>query len=420
MEGRQSISEALVAHNVSRRNFLRFCAAMSAMLSLPADGEVVIAQALESGERLPVIWLHGQECTGDDESFLRASDPNISDLLLGVISLEYHETVMADAGDHAEGMLQRALERYAGRYILVVEGSIPTGDSAYYCMIAGRTMEDILLEAAKDAAAIVCVGACASWGGWPSSRPNPTSAKGVSSIVRGKPIVNLTGCPHNGQVFAATIVHFLTFGRLPDTDSVGRPLFAHGKRIHDNCERRAHFDAGQFVENWGDEGHRNGWCLYKMGCKGPQAYYNCPTIRWNDGTSWPVMSGHGCIACASVNFWDEMTPFYQRLPDVNVIGVEDTIDRLGVGAMALTLGAIALHAVGTTVWKRRREVAAAEAGADEFAPHVLPPAYPNLDQPKPPRRASRDTVPPPFPDVGGAGSPNRPEAHEDLPSERRE
>ncbi len=95
------------------------------------------------------------------------------------------------------------------------------------------------------------------------------------------------------------LVHYLTFGEAPALDQYNRPLFAYGHLIHDQCERRAHFDAGRFVEKWGDEGHRNGWCLYKMGCKGPQATYNCPIVRWNDGTSWPIGAGHGCIACAS-------------------------------------------------------------------------------------------------------------------------
>jgi hydrogenase small subunit len=293
--------------------------------------------------------------------------------------MEYMSTIMADAGDHAEARLAAAMERYAGRYIVVQEGSIPTGPNAHYCTVAGRTSEQILREVAVNAAGIICTGACASWGGWPASRPNPTGAEPVHRIISGKPIVNLTGCPHNGQVFAATIVHYLTFGRLPDTDAVGRPLFAHGKRIHDNCERRTHFDAGQFVENWGDQGHRAGWCLYKMGCKGPQAFYNCPVIRWNDGTSWPVMSGHGCIACASVGFWDDMSPFYERLPDVSVVAVEDTVDKVGAGLLALTLGAIGVHALGTAVWRRERDRRFPETSPSvPRSTEPRPPAYPDL------------------------------------------
>ena len=116
---------------------------------------------------------------------------------------------------------------------------------------------------------------------------------------------------------------------MPALDQYNRPLFAYGDIIHDQCERRAHYDAGRFVEEWGDEGHRKGYCLYKMGCKGPEATYNCPTVRWNDGTSWPVKAGHGCIACASHRFWDTKSPFYKRLPSVPGFGVDVTADEIG-------------------------------------------------------------------------------------------
>ena len=115
-------------------------------------------------------------------------------------------------------------------------------------------------------------------------------------------------------IVTATIVHYLTFGSFPQLDHRKRPLFAYGMRIHDKCERRANFDAGQFVRQWGDEGHRKGWCLYEMGCKGPEAHFNCPSVRWNEHTSWPVKAGHGCIACAADYNWDKMSPMYARLP----------------------------------------------------------------------------------------------------------
>ncbi len=348
------IWEALQAREVSRRDFLKFCTLMGATLALPSEGVGQIAAALENSERLPVIWLHMQECTGDDESVLRVNNPTVGELVMDIISLEYQEVLMASAGHQAEAMLEEAKQRYAGRYLLVVEGSIPTGEGAHYCTIGGRTGEDILRETAKDCAAIVALGACASWGGWPASRPDPTNAKGVYQIIHDKPVINLTGCPHNGVNAVATIVYYLTFGELPPVDARGRPLFAHGKRIHDNCERRAHFDAGQYVEKWGDEGHRQGWCLYKMGCKGPQAYYNCPVIRWNDGLSWPVKGGHGCIACAAFDFWDSMTPFYGRLPEVPVFPVETTVDKIGLGLTAAALVGVALHAAGTFAWNRSK------------------------------------------------------------------
>jgi hydrogenase small subunit len=369
-----SVWDALQARSVSRRDFLKFCTSVGAALALPADKTPQIVQALEQKQRPPVIWLHGQECTGDDESFIRANNPSVTSVVMDVISLEYSEVLMADAGAQAEQHLTDAMKRYAGKYLVVQEGSVPTGPNAHYCTIGGRSAETILREVAKDCAAIICVGACAAWGGWPASRPNPTGAMGVSKIIKDKPVVNLTGCPHNGFNAVATIVHYLTFGALPATDALGRPLFCHGVRIHDNCERRHHFDAGQFVEAWGDEGHRQGWCLYKMGCKGPEAYYNCPVLRWNDGTSWPVKAGHGCIACASFDFWDKMTPFYGRLPNVPNIPVESTIDRLGVVLTGLTLAGVAAHGIGTVIWKHEKEKRKPEhppeamAGAEGEAP----------------------------------------------------
>ena len=50
---------------------------------------------------------------------------------------------------------------------------------------------------------------------------------------------------------------------------------------------------------FGDEGHRKGYCLYKLGCKGPETYANCPTIGFGDVGEghWPVGCGHPCIGC---------------------------------------------------------------------------------------------------------------------------
>ena len=144
----------------------------------------------------------------------------------------------------------------------------------------------------------------------------------------------------------AVLVHYLTFSEMPALDEYNRPLFAYGDTIHDQCERRAYFDAGLFVEEWGDEGHRNGHCLYKMGCKGPSATYNCPNVRWNDGTSWPVEAGHGCIACASHDFWSNASPFYEPLPNVAGFGADTTAQTVGLTAIGGVAALTAVHGVG--------------------------------------------------------------------------
>lgn len=339
---------------VSRRQFLGFCATMAATLALPDRYIGRIAEALEKVRRPSLVWLEFQDCAGNTESFLRASKPTVAEIVLDVLSVNYHETIMAPAGKAAEKSLMDTVKNEKGKYLVVVEGSIPTKDGGVYCTIGGRTALDIAREVCGNALATIAVGACAWDGGWPAASPNPTGAVGVKDAVPGITLINLPGCPMNVQNLTAVVVHFLTFGALPATDGQGRPLFAYGKRIHDHCERRAHYDAGQFVEEWGDEGHRKGWCLYKMGCKGPQTYQNCPAIRWNDGVNWPIGSGHGCIGCAAPKFWDTMSPFYRRLPQVPGFGVETTADQIGVGLTVATAAAYAAHGVISAIRKKSR------------------------------------------------------------------
>jgi hydrogenase small subunit len=222
-----------------------------------------------------------------------------------VLSVDYHETIMAASGARAEEAKQATLK--AGGYLLVVEGSISTAGNGEYCCIGGRSSLDLLTEAAKNAVAIVAVGNCATFGGLPKASPNPTKAVGVMDIIKDKPVLNIPGCPMNPVNLTATVVHYLTFGALPEMDQLHRPLFAFGQLIHNNCERRGHFDRGEFVRAWGDAGHRAGWCLYQMGCKGPISSHNCPIVRYNDGTNWPIGAGHGCIGCSEPDFWDFVT-----------------------------------------------------------------------------------------------------------------
>lgn len=338
--------DSLVKSGVSRRDFMKFCTAMAAALALPANYIETIAEALERKQKPYVVWLEFQDCAGNTESLLRASNPTVAELVLDVISLEYHETIMAPAGAIAVKSLADVVKNQKGKYIAIVEGSIPLKDNGVYCTIGGRTAHAIAKEVCTNAAATIAVGSCASWGGLPSARPNPTGAVGLQQAVPGIKIVNLPGCPMNVENLTATIVHFLTFEAMPQLDAHNRPLFAYGKRIHDNCERRAHFDAGQYVRQWGDEGHRRGWCLYEMGCKGPEAFMNCPTVKYNMGTSWPVQGGHGCIACAANDNWDKMSPFYSRLPNVPGFGIESTADKIGTGLSMATAIGLAAHGIG--------------------------------------------------------------------------
>lgn len=353
----QTLGEHFEARGVSRREFLDLCGKLTAMLGLASVVTPRMAEALTQVRKPSVIWIQLQECTGCVESVIRTSEPSIGDLLLDTISLDYNHTLMAAAGHAAESAMQASMEANAGQYILVVTGSVPLKDDGIYTTIGGRTAKEILEEAAAGAAAVIAVGACAHWGNIQASKPNPTGAVGVAEIIRDKPVVNIAGCPPISDVVTATIVHFLMFGRVPQLDIDGRPLFAYGKRIHDQCQRRAHFDAGQFVEDFDDEAARKGWCLYRTGCKGPACFSPCPIIQWNVRTSWPIGAGHPCIGCTERQFWDTMTPFYERLPQVAGFGVERNVDVFG-GALALGVTAgVAAHAAATGVHRARQRKA---------------------------------------------------------------
>jgi len=345
-----SLSQELEHRGISRREFLGFCGSMAAVLGLPDTASRAIAQAIEHEPKPILVWLEFQDCAGNTESFLRASHPTVADLILDSISLNYHETIMAAAGHQAEDALAGTVRDNAGKYIALVEGSIPIGADGAYCTIGGKSSLQIAREVCGGAAATVAVGTCAAFGGIPAAGPNPTGALSVADAVPGvKNLINLSACPANAENITALIVYYLTLKRWPPLDRLRRPLFAYGKTIHDNCERRAHFDAGQYVEAWGDEAHRQGHCLYKMGCKGPATSQNCPVVKWNEGTNWPIGCGHPCIGCAEPNFWDTMTPFYQRLPEVAGFNVGRWVDPVGLTLTGLVAAAVVAHGVGQVV-----------------------------------------------------------------------
>lgn len=320
-------SESAQQRSLDRRGFLKLCSMMAATLALPSGYAGRIAKSLNLATRLPVVWLEFQDCTGDSESFLRAgsrpdpiqpgvTDPGLVDLLLDFISVEYHETLMAPSGLASEKSLNDVLENYPNQFVCVVEGAIPQAQNGVYCTIRGRTALSIAQQVIPNAKATIALGACAVDGGLPAAVPNLTGATGVLTAVPGvSNLVNLPGCPANVVNLVATIVYLLTFDTLPDMDSYHRPYFAYGEEIHDECERHDFYEAEQFVLEWGDEGHKNGWCLYKMGCKGPETNSNCRWVKWNDSTNWPIGAGHGCIGCTTPHFWDQMTPFYQEVDD---------------------------------------------------------------------------------------------------------
>ena len=354
------LEKVLDMWELSRRDFLKWVSATTALLMLPPTFEPLVAEAAEVMNRIPIIWINIQDCDGNSEALIRSSAPTVDELILEILSVEYHETLMAAAGDQAEKSLEDAVHHFKGKYLLFVEGSIPVGMPEAFTI--GRHPEtgvERVQRLAKDAAAVIAVGACASFGGIPAAYPNPTGAVGVMDVVKGKPIINIPACPANPTNMVGVIMHYVLTGEIPELDSLLRPKFAFGYRIHDNCERRAHFDAGEFIEEWGDEGAKNNFCLYKMGCKGPFTFNNCSIVRYNDGTNWPIGVGRGCIGCSEPDFWDKYAT-ERPLANSNIhppglSGVEATVDQVGLGILTATAIGIGAHAIASVIAGKKED-----------------------------------------------------------------
>ncbi len=361
MNNRIDFKQAITDNGLDRRDFLKWVSATTAMLMLPASFSPLVAEAAVLMNRVPVIWMELSDCAGNSEALLRSDGPKIDEIVLDIISLEFHETLQAASGHQAEKQMEEAIEHFKGKYLLFVEGAIPLGMDGQYGTIGAKaeTFKDHLERVAKDAAAVVAVGSCATYGGIPAAAPNPTDAVGVMDIVQGKPLINIPACPANPSNMVGVILHFVLTGQVPELDSLLRPKFAFGYRIHDNCERRAHFDAGEFVEEWGDEGAKNNFCLYKMGCKGPMTFNNCSIVRYNEGVNWPIGVGRGCIGCSEPDFWDKYA--YERpMANANIKaptgGVEKTVDEFGLGLLTAAGIGIGIHAAASLVAGKKSDV----------------------------------------------------------------
>jgi hydrogenase small subunit len=333
MSTEQTLEERLRQQGISRRGFLKFCTAMASLMALPPTMTGAIAEALAKAKRPSVIWLSFQECTGCTESLTRSHSPTVESLIFDAISLDYHHTLQAAAGTAAEAARATAMHDNFGKYILIVDGAISTKDNGVYSTIAGVSNLQMLRDVARGAAAIVAVGTCAAFGGIPHANPNPTGAVAVTDIIKDKPIINVSGCPPIPVVITGVLAHYLTFGTLPELDQYNRPLAFYGDSIHDRCYRRPFYDQGKFAKSFDDEGARNGWCLYELGCKGPTTHNACATTKWNHGVSFPIQSGHPCLGCSEPNFWDAGS-FYQALS-------APTADLKTMAEVAIVAGAAA-------------------------------------------------------------------------------
>lgn len=344
MSKNETIGSRLARQGISRRSFLKFCTAITSMMALPPTMAARMAERLAQARRPSVLWYSFQECTGCVESLTRAHTSSIENLIFDLISLDYQHTLMAASGTAAEEQRNRVIKEEAGKYVVVVDGAIPMGNAGYGT-IAGESFHDWMIDSTRNAAALIALGTCATFGGIPKANPNPTGAVALSDIIKDKPIINIAGCPPIPVVISGVLAHYLTFGTIPELDAFGRPTAFYGETIHDRCYRRPFYDQGKFAKTFDDAGARAGWCLYELGCKGPVTYNACATVKWNQGTSFPVEAGHGCIGCSSPDFWDRGS-FYTP------VGAGTWDHGAAIGAAAAAGVAIG---VGAAVASRRRQ-----------------------------------------------------------------
>lgn len=335
---------------ISRRQFLKFCGAVAAMFTFADFKAPQVASAIEKmSRRPPVVWLDFMECLGCTESFVNATYPDIEKIVLDLLSIEYHEAIMAAAGHKAHENLWKAVEK--GDYLCVVEGAIATRIPSAMT-VGGMTSMEIMEKVGREAKAVISVGMCATHGGTQGAEPNPTGAVGVEEFLNSRgvktPVINLVGCPVNPENVISTILHVLLLEKIPELDSYSRPKYLYGELIHDHCPRRAHFDEGRFVEVLGSKEEALGYCLYKVGCRGPQTFSNCPKILWNNRQSWCIDVAP-CIGCFEPKFWDRFRDFYEPLPDVKLPGVRASADKIGIGIAAATAVGVGAHLAGSAM-----------------------------------------------------------------------
>ena len=302
-----NLDAAMESLDIGKHEVNSWISMVTADMQLHPSFEGVVDNALCNLNKVPIVWLELSDCSGNSEAFIKSSNPAIEDLIFDYISLDYHELLMSASGDQSETVLEDIIANQKGEYILIVEGAIPMAMEGKFLRIGpkGETGIELLQKCAKDAALVIAVGSCALDGGVVAAYPNPTGAVGVAEALERKDIINIPGCPTNPTNIVGTLLSYIMFEELPPLDKLNRPLWAYEGRVHDNCERRGHYELGEFVQEWGDAGAKKGYCLFEMGCKGPYANVNCPTMKFNNSTSWPVQAGHGCMGCTEIGFFDK-------------------------------------------------------------------------------------------------------------------
>ena len=293
--------------NISRRSFFKYCIGSAASLGLAPSLLPKLAKAMETPKGVPsIIWIEGASCSGCSVSLANLigdcsefGPTDFPDLLFNYMNASFAKTFMTAAGDLAVESLRAAQKN---DYILVVEGGVPTAFNGMACTLFTENGVDVTMlkavqELAPKAKAVVCVGTCSSYGGIPSSGPNPTAIKTVSQCT-GISTINIPGCPAHPDWVAATIAKVLCGEEFVLDDTDNRPTDIFHRTVHYHCPRRPLYERGHFATEIGQEGK----CFYQLGCRGPYTIADCSARGWNNGFNYCIQANVPCVGCAETTF----------------------------------------------------------------------------------------------------------------------
>ncbi|OKY77159.1 MAG: NiFe-hydrogenase I small subunit HyaA [Candidatus Methanohalarchaeum thermophilum] len=381
--------ENLDVLELSRRNFLKVAGALGAGAFLSKYSTDLAKGVQDSGTKL--VWLSGAECAGCSISTLNSETPTLAEAVLGIdgvsVDVGYHEVIGYQTGVIVDG--EQVEEEYNANYalenlvesdeeyLLVVEGSVQDKMNGNFLRIGGKPFIEHL-DKAKDNAKITCtVGACAAWGGIPGAPGGGevTGAKGVQFTkdepggylgkdyrsTAGYPVINIPGCPVNPH-WLMTVVVAALLGKLPKPeelkpfkpegpflDQYNRPKDIFGEIEHQDCTRRGDYGVGNFAETYSDDG-----CLWKLGCKAPVTYANCPEEQWHGGNSYCMESGGPCVGCTEPGFPEAFTPFKEPVEGLSTFLGYDVGDFAKIGGVVTAAG-IAAHAIRKLAFEEKEE-----------------------------------------------------------------
>ncbi len=289
--------------------------------------------ATKSVTDIHVIWMTtGLSCDGDSVAMTGAVNPSLEDIALSVLpgmpKVHIHNPVISyENGDELMNYWYQAEKGELDPFVLVLEGSVPNEESikdtgGYWAAMGSTgpfgqpiTTNEWLDRLAPKAAAVVAVGTCATYGGIPAMKNNPTGAMGLPDYLgwewkskAGLPIVCIPGCPAQPDNTTETLLYLVfqlagTAPMIPLDDQL-RPTWLFHRTTHESCDRGAFYEQGVFATEYGSYK-----CLVKIGCQGPIVYCNVPRRGWQNGIGGCPNVGGICMACTMPGFPDKYMPF---------------------------------------------------------------------------------------------------------------